>query len=444
MHPLAEELNTIIEDNAPHVYEMLSELGRRLYFPKGILAQTAEAKAKAERFNATIGMATKESHAMFLPSVMSHFQGLSGEELFPYAPATGRPDLREKWREEMLSKNPGLASKSFSTPIVTSGVTHALSLIADLFVDSGDLVVVPDMHWGNYDLLFGVRYQAEIVTHRFFNANGNFDVEAFRALVESKASSGKLLVVILNFPNNPTGYSITPKEADEIAAHLEEVADQGCNVVAVCDDAYFGLLYEEGLLKESIFARLAARHPRLLAIKADGATKEHFVWGFRVGFLTFSAACGHDAEALYGALEKKTAAAIRSAISNCAHPSQSLVLRAMGAETYEQEKATSREILRKRAQKVKEILQAPEFENIWESYPFNSGYFMCLRLKNVDAEAYRQFLLEKYGIGVISVSAHDIRVAFSSVDEKNLPELFNTMAEAARSLAEQDRNQGDT
>ena len=28
-------------------------------------------------------------------------------------------------------------------------------------------------------------------------------------------------------------------------------------------------------------------HPNVLGIKLDGATKEDYVWGFRVGFITF-------------------------------------------------------------------------------------------------------------------------------------------------------------
>ena len=53
LNPLARDLNARLEVAAPEVLGMLSDLGRRLYFPKGILSQTAEAKEKATRFNAT-------------------------------------------------------------------------------------------------------------------------------------------------------------------------------------------------------------------------------------------------------------------------------------------------------------------------------------------------------------------------------------------------------
>ncbi len=172
IRPLAAELNDVIERENPHVFAMLSEFGKRLYFPKGILAQSAEAKEKAKRYDATIGIARENGKPMFLPSVMRYFNDLSPAEALTYAPATGRPDLRKKWREDLLRKNPSLAGKKFSMPIVTGGVTHALSLVGDLFVDKGDMVLLPDKFWENYELLFGVRYQAQIGRVSVFQRRG--------------------------------------------------------------------------------------------------------------------------------------------------------------------------------------------------------------------------------------------------------------------------------
>ncbi len=215
IRPLAAELNDVIERENPHVYSMLSEFGKRLYFPKGILAQSAEAKDKAKRYDATIGIARENGKPMFLPSVMRYFNDLTPAEALTYAPATGRPDLRKKWREELLQKNPSLAGKKFSTPIVTSGVTHALSLVGDLFVDKGDMVLLPDKFWENYELLFGVRCQAQLAMYPFFNAAGGFNVEALRQALATRAGSWKT-ILILNFPNNPTGYSATKTEIEQI------------------------------------------------------------------------------------------------------------------------------------------------------------------------------------------------------------------------------------
>src|SRR5271167_1648798 len=98
LHPLARELNATLEKSAPEILAMLSPLGRRLYFPKGILSQSAEAKQKAKRFNATIGIATEGKGPMYLPSIHQHFRGLSPGDVYNYAPPAGRPELRLRWK----------------------------------------------------------------------------------------------------------------------------------------------------------------------------------------------------------------------------------------------------------------------------------------------------------------------------------------------------------
>jgi aspartate/methionine/tyrosine aminotransferase len=80
------------------------------------------------------------------------------------------------------------------------------------------------------------------------------------------------------------------------------------------------------------------------------------------------------------------------------------------------------------------VLTSGDFSDVWEPYAFNAGYFMCLRLKHLSAEAYRKHLLEQHGIGVIADGERDIRVAFSAVELEDLEELYQTMATAAREL----------
>ena len=433
LRALANELNELIERENPYIAAMLSALGRRLYFPKGILAQSAEAKEKAKKFDATIGIAYEQGKPMALDAVMGFFNGLTPAEAVTYAPATGRADLRAAWRAGLLAKNPSLAGKSFSTPIVTSGVTHALSIVGDLFIDAGDMVLLPDKFWENYELLFGVRQGCQGATYPFFNDAGGFNVEALRQSLATRATSGKT-IVILNFPNNPTGYALTHAESEAVVAVLRDAAEAGCSLVVVCDDAYFGLIYHEDVLKESLFAKIAGLHERILAVKVDGPTKENYAWGFRTGMLTFSATATLSADALYAALEKKVAGAIRSTISNCSHPAQSILAKALAQDGFAAECAAKYDILAARARKTAETLADPKFADLWEVYPFNAGYFMLLKLKGLDAEKYRKHLLEKYGVGVIADGAHDIRVAFSAVEADQIPALFALLAEAARDL----------
>lgn len=434
MDPIAVELNRIIETGNPHIMEMLSPMGKALFFPKGILSQSAEAKEKAHRINATIGIATESDGTMFLPSVMDTIRGLPPEASVNYAPSFGIPALRKTWQEAMYAKNPSLKGKTISLPVVAGGITHSLSVFADLFIDQDDVIILPDMIWGNYNLIFKLRRGARISQHTLFAENGGFNLKAFEETVRAEARQNSKITVLMNFPQNPSGYSITAAEADRIVEILTAVAREGTNVLAVADDAYFGLFYEADTLKESLFARLCDRHPRLLAVKLDGATKESFVWGLRVGFITYGSKIEKNPDLVYEALAKKTGGCIRSNISNASHLSQSIVLKSMQDPRYAREKEEKFNVLQRRAKRVKEVLADPKYRTAWDVYPFNSGYFMCIRLKDVDAEILRLHLLDKYGVGLIALGKSNLRVAFSCMEEKQIPELFDLVLKGVEDL----------
>ena len=111
LNPIARALDEKLEEAAPEVLEMLSAYGRRLYFPKGIISQTAEAKQKAKRFNATIGIATEQGGPMALPSIAGQIGDVPLADAITYAPPAGRPGLRQLWREKLLAENPSLSDR---------------------------------------------------------------------------------------------------------------------------------------------------------------------------------------------------------------------------------------------------------------------------------------------------------------------------------------------
>jgi aspartate/methionine/tyrosine aminotransferase len=428
LNPLAKKLNGQLEESAPEILAMLSEYGKRLYFPKGILSQSAEAKERAHRFNATIGIATENGGPMYLESVQRQLGGVDPKDAYPYAPPAGRPGLRELWREKLVSENPSLAGKAFGQPITTAAITHGLMLMGELFIDPGDVILLPDQLWGNYRLAFEVKLGGKILTYPFY-ADGGFNTQAFAKALAEAAETREKLIVLLNFPNNPTGYMPTPAEGDAISEVLIAQAKRGTQIVAVTDDAYFGLFYHLGAasMTESLFGKLIGQHPNLLAVKLDGATKEFFVWGLRCGFITFGPGRADTADAVCTALDAKTRGAIRGGVSNVPQLSQSLVEHALASSTIAEERKEKCETLRVRAAKVHEVVNDPKFESSWDFYPFNSGYFMCVRVKGVDSEKLRVHLLDEFGIGLIATSPTDIRVAFSCLEVGDVAELFESL-----------------
>lgn len=429
MNPEAQRLNEILVKINPTVESLLSQRGKSIFFPKkGILGQTAE--AKGVKYNATIGMAIEDDNSpMRLPSLSKQTE-LAPEQVFPYSPSFGNPEIRSVWKDMLVKKNPSLNGISISKPVVTNALTHALSTVGYLFCNEGDTIILPDLYWGNYNLTFSQAYNTLLETYTLFNEDG-LNMEAFNNAVLDSEPGKK--IVLLNFPNNPSGYTPTADEADAIAATLKTAAEKGNQLAVFIDDAYFGLVYEANIAKESLFAKLANLHENLLAVKLDGPTKEDYVWGFRVGFITYGIKGG--TEELYEALEAKTAGAIRGNISNVCTLSQNMLLNAFKSDTYPDEKKSKFDILQERYTAVRKVLdEKKEYTKYFKALPFNSGYFMCIKLTDgIDPEAVRQLLISKYSTGLINL-AGTLRVAFSSVSATDIEPLFDNIYNACTDI----------
>ncbi|MDL2229026.1 aminotransferase class I/II-fold pyridoxal phosphate-dependent enzyme [Treponema sp. OttesenSCG-928-L16] len=430
MNVLAQEINSILKGSAAE--RLLSSLGRRLYFPKGIIAQSAEAKKNARGdFNATIGIAVQGGKPLVLSAISEALPALSPSEAVAYAPTAGVEQVRKAWKTEMGKKNPSLNTENISLPVVVPGLTAGISYIADLFLDEGDCILASDPCWDNYRLVITDRRGASFREIPFFGNGNGFDMDAISRSIREAAKDGAVRI-ILNFPNNPSGYAPTKAEADAFVALIKEIADKGSDVMVICDDAYFGLFYEDETYRESLFARLASLHERVLAIKVDGPTKEDYVWGLRMGFVTFGSA-GLNQEQ-YEGLIKKLMGAIRSSVSCSNSPAQYLMLKTLEDKRTGEEKRNYYEILKKRYGAVKECVKKQADHPALRALPFNSGYFMSFRCKGLKAEELRQELLAKHGIGTIAFGDTYLRVAFSSVDLEKIPGLYEKIFETAAAL----------
>lgn len=424
--PFADDNQAIPEE----ILSCLSEFGHGIYFPKkGILGQSAEAKTCA--INATIGIALEEDGTPMALDSVSTSVSLPSQQIVPYAPSYGLPDLRQYWQSRLLDANPSMNPNFISLPVVTCALTHALSVAGRLVLDTGDLLVMPDLFWGNYRLIFEKNLGAELSTFPTFDGDG-FNVAGclkhLRSLPREKDGERRRLALLLNFPNNPTGYSITRAEAVALRDGLAAIAAERGGLTVLVDDAYFGLRYEDNVFPESIFSLLSDASSQLLTIKIDGATKEDYVWGLRVGFLTF-AYQGAEAKALE-ALENKCAGTVRATISNAPRLSQSVLLEAYGSDTFQAEKAEKYRILKDRFEHLKlQFSMQSGFEDRFDILPSNAGYFLCLRPLGVQSEPLRTQLINHYGVGVIAAGPL-IRIAFSSVPKAHIASLVQAIVSA--------------
>jgi len=429
----AEILNRMLQKDTPTLFSMLSEKGKAIYFPKeGIVNQSNDAKGK--KINATIGIAVEDDGSPMRLKSIADLISLDPQDVFPYTSNYGKPELRKAWQQLIRQKNPSLRAPVISLPVVTNALTHGLSAAGYLFADPGDTIVLPHLYWENYELIFQNAYGATLSPFNSFQ-KGKLDLEAFETKLNSvrgKDEQNKR-IILFSSPNNPTGYTPTEKEAESIVNIVYDCASKNRQIIVLLDDAYFGLVYEGGVYTESLFSKLADMHENVLAVKLDGGTKEDFIWGFRVGFVTYG--IKGLTETAAKAMEDKTSGFVRGSISNASHLSQSLLLKAVLSPNYPKEKLEKFELLKSRYLAVRKVLRENEkrYSEFFDPLPFNSGYFMCVELKSgLKCEEVRRKLLQDYSTGVISMN-NVLRVAFSSVSVKDIPSLFENLYNACRS-----------
>ena len=427
MNPLALDLNEKLSKSNPNVADMLSDLGKLIYYPKGILSQSAE--AKSTKYNATIGMATYSDRKMYADTLNDVFHHLEPDEIFPYAPPQGLESLRDLWQQKMLKENPDLKKEDFSRPIATNALTHGLSIVGDMFADSGDTLLLPTHNWGNYKLVYSTRHSVDIETYNIFDESGNFTTDGLVKHLENYEKDK--VILILNYPNNPTSYTPNKEEVKVMVEAIQSLAERGTNVIAIVDDAYYGLFYED-VYTQSLFTALTnLQQENLLPIRLDGATKEFFAWGLRVGFITF----GVNDETTKQVLEAKVKGLIRSNISSGPMPSQSAVKYVLEhPETFEKEIQHNIDTLQARYEVTKSVVYDEKYKKFWQPYDFNSGYFMAVKVQDVKPEELREHLIEHYSIGIIALNATDIRIAFSCIEKDDIPYVFDMIAKAIEDL----------
>ena len=411
----AAHLNERLSVLHPGAFTMLSPMARRAYLPLGIPQQAAQARNVLRK--ATIGEITDGAgNPLAIPSLARHFPTLDPKLALLYPPQYGLPDLRTAWRDALHEAN-----TPTSNPVVTAGITHALSLCGELFTGPDVPLIVGVPYWDNYELIFSLKTGCPIVTYPFFDAERRFNVEG---LVAAARGVNGPSCILLNFPSNPTGYSPYPGEVEALVEALRGLPHP---VAVVCDDAYNGLYFDPKLHGRSVFGALSRGldPARAIVCKVDGATKELVFFGGRVGFLTFSAE-GEAGEIL----AEKAATLVRAGISTVSAPSQAVVLDALRSPTLAAERQTMHDILERRYYALRAAFEAHDVK----TWPYNSGCFAVIEIPgHLDCERVRQQLIHDQSVGVIAVpQVNGLRVAFCSIEAEDIPDLVARLVQGVR------------
>ncbi len=435
-----------------------SEFGKRIDNPQGILYWTRKARAKA-RINATIGSARGPESAAYpdggereitlcAPLIHSFFNGLETEDIFPYTPETGTPAFRSAWRKWILARA-GDASerleRQLHQPILTPGITAAISIAARLFVDPGRSIIVADRRWENYDHVLGENLDLDIVDFPLCD-RGELNIAGLVSVIRRVWLEQDTAVVLLNFPNNPTGFCPSAAAGHRFAESLDRLAaGSGKRLVVLFDDAYESYVYEPAAMQSSLFY-LCRPRPNLLPVKLDGVTKELLWYGARVGTITLACPdewrAGDGAETLASEIDRKFGGVNRGLFSSSSTVTQAVATRAVEQmERLMEERRRTFEVLKGRYRTLKHELGKMDTEGVTVE-PFQGGFFCFVTLKpesGLRATDVANHLLDAHGIGTVPFDGdrmNGIRIAFCSVDRTDLPELCRRLAQTVNELAE--------
>lgn len=400
-----------------------SKLGENIILPQDVLIQSKETAAIPGAINATIGIATSNKKAMALPSINKVITEINNSEYLPYSPTPGLPKMRELWKEKILADNPSINKDFLSLPMVTTGITQGIDIAANLFSESGDTLLLPNLFWQNYAQIYTIKLGNKIYKYNQFDENNEFSISNFKetlySIKEDKIS------LILNFPNNPTGYTPSDVELNSLVDVISTYAKENKNkqLIIVSDDAYFGLFFEKNHKTPTLSATYKlAENENCLIVKLDGITKEFYSWGLRVGFITYYT----KNDELRKILLEKTQGYLRSTTSSPSNLSQQIAVRLLDNKQSLEEKEINDKIIEERYNKLKQAISTEQLDQLVRVLPFNSGYFFTIKLpSNINAHEFRLKFLNEYKYGVYSMDDEHIRIAFSCLDKELIPELIN-------------------
>jgi aspartate/methionine/tyrosine aminotransferase len=198
-------------------------------------------------------------------------QSLAAGETF-YSHNLGLPALRETLAAYLTSLH-AKPILSAQIAVVSSGV-NALMLAAQAIVSPGDKVVCVTPLWPNLvEIPKILSAQVTCVPLNFSALGWQLDVAALLS-----ALTPDVKLVMINSPNNPTGWTITREDQVAILAHCRKHG-----IWILCDDAYERLVFDPALKSAPSFLALATDQDRIVC--ANTFSKSWLMTGWRLGWL---------------------------------------------------------------------------------------------------------------------------------------------------------------
>lgn len=202
-----------------------------------------------------------------------------------YTPAAGRLDLRRTIAEH-LTRTHGVTFAANEITVCHSG-KHALSGAIISLVSEGDEVLLLLPAWVSYDSQ--IRYAGGVPVGVPPRPDMGPDFAALEEAITPRTRG-----LLLNSPNNPSGYVATPSEVERLCAFAREH-----DLWLISDEIYSRLVYEgEPFSSPAQFGADA----RARTVIVDGASKSYSMTGYRIGFVAATPDLAETVERLHSQL----------------------------------------------------------------------------------------------------------------------------------------------
>ena len=252
-----------------------------------ILTIAAEAR-EAKKINpnvidGTIGTLYDEDGKMLeFPSIKKIIDGLSYAEKFGYASTAGTAKFKEGIARWALMQTYDDVTKDFYYGVIpTPGGSGAIGNTIDNYANEGDSILVPNICWGPYNAMAKERgcsvKNYELCKDGYFNTEDG-KKDAF----ELAEKQGRVLAIINDPCQNPTGYALEDKDWDEIIDCINEISKDK-TFVLLYDMAYID--YSHKGLNESreIFRKFKQFNENVMVVLAFSGSKTFSLYGLRIG-----------------------------------------------------------------------------------------------------------------------------------------------------------------
>ena len=362
-------------------------------------------EGKEKVVNATLGVLLDDNgDIMVLSSVSEVFKNLEPREFAEYAPISGTPEFREAVKKDALR---GYIPHGFVEASATPGGTGAIRNAVANYTDRGDSILIADWYWAPYNTI-AAEQGRKAETFTFFNSDRKFNYESLMEHACGLAEKQERLLIILNTPaHNPTGYSLTAEDWQNVKAVLEKLPAEK-KITLLVDAAYIDFAGEEDECR-GFLPVLEAMPENVLPLISHSLSKAYTLYGMRCGALICLAKTKEIAEEFKRVCEFSS----RASWSNCARAPQVILSKIydnpeLKARVFEERRAC-REMLLRRGRAFEKAAAECGLEIV----PFDAGFFASIPCPNPDEVSAR---LEKEGIFMVPL-ANGQRVSIASVSE---------------------------